>query len=113
MNISSYTGIGRKRVQQGGRGSAIAVCKILSNAARFRIVSALITAKRAKKELCVNNLASAVGASQSATSHQLALLEAHGVVVKRRMGQTICYDLAASAIAKDIECIIGVFEKKI
>lgn len=107
MNISSYIFNRGKRAST--KGHAVAACRLLANVTRFQILSALIAAQRAGNELCVSEIASAVSASQSATSHQLALLEAHGVVMKKRMGQTVCYNLASSLISKDIESIIRTF----
>lgn len=109
MNIYSYF----VKEKTGHKQRVITACRILSNAARFQIVNALMTAKRSGEELCVGDIASAIGASQSATSHQLALLEAHGVVNKKRIGQTVCYDLAPAAITKDIEHIIHSLKKSV
>lgn len=109
MSISSYLFKGNQKSDI--KKQALAACRILSNATRFQILSALIAAQRAGNELCVSEIASAVSASQSATSHQLALLEAHGVVMKKRMGQTVCYNLARSSISQNIENIIHTFNK--
>lgn len=96
-----HIGVSRQRV--------LAACKLLSNQARFNILTALVAARKKDKELCVNEIASTIDMSQSATSHQLALLEAHGAVVAHRMGKTTCYDLADSPLSRDIEKIIDVF----
>ena len=66
----------------------MSVMKILSNRNRFTIMKLLFTAK---DDLCVNELSDAAGMSQSATSHQLAYLEAHGVVESVQTGKTKCY----------------------
>ena len=92
------------------RQRVLSACKILSNQARYNILSALVTAQKKSKELCVSEIADAIDMSQSATSHQLALLEAHGVVKGNRMGKTTCYDLADSPLSKDIEKIIHAFK---
>lgn len=82
------------------------VMKILSNKNRYAIMKTLFSAKR---DLCVHELSDAIGISQSATSHQLAYLEAHGVVKGVRMGKTMCYEptdvLVAKKVAKVIESL--------
>jgi DNA-binding transcriptional ArsR family regulator len=45
-------------------------------------------------ELCVCDLALAVGSSQSATSHQLRLLRHNGIVSRRKAGRIAYYRLA-------------------
>jgi len=63
--------------------------KIFSDATRLRILKAL-----AGGELCVCDIGAVLGASQSAVSHQLALLRASRMVAHRREGKTIYYRLA-------------------
>ena len=77
--------------------------KILSNSNRFAIMSLLFDAK---KDLCVNEIAEAIGISQSLTSHHLAYLEARGVVEAHRMGQMICYIPSATPLSKKVARII-------
>jgi DNA-binding transcriptional ArsR family regulator len=64
------------------------VFRALADPTRVRIVSAL-----AEAELCVGDLAAAVGMSISAVSHQLRLLRELRVVRKRREGKHIYYAL--------------------
>lgn len=85
-------------------------CKILASSTRYRILRELSAARSARREMCVGEIAEAVGLSQSAISHQLALLEAYGVVAGERMGQTTCYDFTSSPLTKDIERTIRIFE---
>lgn len=75
------------------------VMKILSNAHRFAIMHTLFTRK---EELCVNQLAEAVGISQSLASQQLSYLHAHGVIEGHRYGQTICYVPSKSSLTDKI-----------
>ena len=82
------------------------VFRILSNPARFKILKSLIC--NPKKNLCVKEIAQVIKASQSATSHQLALLEASGLVRGERMGKTVCYFLTSSPALKVISRIIKV-----
>ncbi|MBI2673811.1 MAG: helix-turn-helix transcriptional regulator [Candidatus Zambryskibacteria bacterium] len=59
--------------------------------------------------MCVHELSEAVGISQSSTSHQLAYLEARGLVKSVRMGKTMCYEptnvLLTKKVAKVIESL--------
>jgi len=60
----------------------------LSDSTRLRILSAL-----AHHELSVGDLASMVGMSESATSHQLRLLRALRIVRGRKSGRQVFYSL--------------------
>jgi DNA-binding transcriptional ArsR family regulator len=64
------------------------VFRALADPTRVRMVSALV-----KAELCVGDLAAALGMSVSAISHQLRLLRELRVVRKRREGKHIYYAL--------------------
>lgn len=67
--------------------------KMFSDPGRLRILSALSEA-----ELCVCDLQEILGASQSAVSHQLALLRTARLVRSRREGKTVLYALADSHV---------------
>jgi ArsR family transcriptional regulator len=60
--------------------------RILGNPTRVRILDAL-----GSGELCVNNLASRIGLSESAVSHQLRLLRTLRLVRVRRQGRLAFY----------------------
>ena len=62
--------------------------RLLGDPGRLRIVHAL-----AVEELCVCDLATFVGASSSAVSHQLRLLKQARVVRNRREGKVVYYRL--------------------
>jgi len=62
---------------------------------RVRIISALVSG-----EVCVGELAAALGMSVSAVSHQLRLLRSLHVVTSRRSGRHIYYTLADEHIAR-------------
>ncbi|MCI8991807.1 MAG: helix-turn-helix transcriptional regulator [Eubacterium sp.] len=47
----------------------------------------------AKQEMCVNDIAAAVGISQSLVSHQLRILKLEGFVKARREGKNSFYSL--------------------
>lgn len=77
--------------------------KILSNQNRFAIMLLLL---KSKENLCVNEVADAVGISQSLASHQLAYLEARGAVIGHRTGQIICYRPTNTPLAKKIRAVV-------
>ena len=69
--------------------------KALSDPTRVRIVSLL-----ARAELCVCDLAAALGSSQSAVSHQLRTLRDLRLVRWRRDGRQIFYTLDDEHVAQ-------------
>lgn len=77
------------RVDDSLADRAVAIFAAVADATRFRILEAL-----SAQELCVCDIAEAVGASESATSHQLRLLRDRGLVAFRRDGQRAVYRLA-------------------
>jgi DNA-binding transcriptional ArsR family regulator len=79
----------RSRLLGGRSVEAVAeVFKLLGDPTRVRIVDAL-----AHGERCVCDLASLVGLSESAVSHQLRLLRAARLVRVRRSGRMAFYTL--------------------
>jgi DNA-binding transcriptional ArsR family regulator len=58
-------------------------------------------------ELCVCDLAAAVGLSESATSHALRILRAHRVVRARRSGRMVFYGLADSHVRRLLELALA------
>ncbi len=62
---------------------------VAGNGTRLKILFLLTR----KPELCVCDLADVTGMSVSSISHQLSKLRAHGLLTKRREGQTIYYRL--------------------
>lgn len=62
---------------------------LLADPKRLRMLAAL----HAEPELCVCDLAEVAGMEESAASHALRLLRAHGVVRARRWGRMIFYSL--------------------
>lgn len=63
--------------------------KVFSDTTRIKILYALMS-----DELSVNEIADALGASQSAVSHQLRILKQAHLVKFRRDGRNIHYSLA-------------------
>lgn len=74
----------------GGRSaeSVAAIFKLLGDPTRVRLVDALMHGER-----CVCDLASLIGLSESAISHQLRLLRAARLVRARRTGRLAYYSL--------------------
>lgn len=70
-------------------GRLAAVFTLLADPSRLRVVYVLIDGGT----MCVSDIAAAVGASESATSHQLGKLRAAGVVRSERHGREIWYQL--------------------
>lgn len=82
------------------------IFKILDDANRIKIIFSL-----SKQELCVCDIASLLGLSPSAVSHQLRLLRALRIVKYRREGKMAYYSLSDEHVKtilfeaiKHIEC---------
>lgn len=86
------------------KSGAIEALRILSNANRLSIMKLILNAKN---DYCVQELSVAIGVSQSATSHQLAYLEARGVVRSVRTGKTKCYLPTKSPLTKKLDRVIN------
>jgi ArsR family transcriptional regulator, lead/cadmium/zinc/bismuth-responsive transcriptional repressor len=76
--------------------------KLFSDATRLRILGALSSG-----ELCVCDIGAVLGMSQSAVSHQLALLRAARLVDYRREGKTVYYRLADDHVSSLLELGLG------
>ena len=79
--------------------------KILGDSTRVKILFAL-----SQKELCVCDLTSLLGMTQSAISHQLRLLRNTNLVKFRKEGKIVYYSLADEHVIKLIK--IGVEHAK-
>lgn len=82
--------------------------RVLADPTRCRIICTLAEATR---DLCVNDIAAALDISHSAASHQLAKLEARGIVHGERHGQTICYTLTKSPLTRNLLRVLQIFAK--
>jgi DNA-binding transcriptional ArsR family regulator len=71
-----------------------ALCKVIGNSRRLLILWQL-----SKQELSVNEIAACVGSTLQNVSQHLRVLKKTGIVVTRREGQAIYYQLA------DHECV--------
>ena len=67
--------------------------KVFADTTRIKILYVLL-----KQEMCVCDIAEALGMTQSAISHQLRLLKQMDLVKNRRDGKTIYYSLADNHI---------------
>lgn len=75
--------------------AAVEVAGVLSNPTRLRLLLALCPSDGAEAPaLCVCDLSAVVGASETATSHQLRLLRLSGLVEQRREGRMVYYRAA-------------------
>ena len=88
----------KRRLMAAGSVSALAeTFKVLGDATRVRILDAL-----SRSELCVCDIATLLGLSESAVSHQLRLLRSMRLVRARRAGRMVFYAL-------DDQHIVGLF----
>ena len=72
--------------------------KVFGDSTRMRILFVLFEA-----EVCVCDLAQALGMTQSAISHQLRILKQNKLVKNRREGKSIFYSLADEHVRTIIE----------
>lgn len=69
--------------------------KMFGDSTRLKIIKTLI-----EEELCVNEIAEKIGASQSAVSHQLRLLKQAKLIKYKKNGQTTLYSIADKHVEK-------------
>ncbi len=72
--------------------------KVLGDGTRMRIISAL-----AVRELCVCDIAAALGMTKSAVSHQLGTLRSARLVKCRREGKSVFYSIDDDHVYKMLE----------
>jgi DNA-binding transcriptional ArsR family regulator len=85
-------------------GGLAAVFKVLANDTRLRLLHALVRAD----ELCVTDLAAAVGMKPQAVSNQLQRLSDLGILDHRRDGNNVYYrvvDLCVSGLLDQALCL--------
>ena len=78
-----------------------AVLAALGDPSRLSLLLALHHAG----DLCVSDLAFAVGMSDSAVSHALRLLRAHGMVTAHRAGRMVHYRVAGELTARLLDVV--------
>lgn len=84
-----------------GVARAAAVLDALGDPNRLGILLALHHAG----DLCVSDLAFAVGMSDSAVSHALRLLRAHGMVAAHRQGRLVRYRVTGTMTARLLDVV--------
>lgn len=72
--------------------------KIFGDSTRVKIINTLL-----EEELCVNDIAKRINATQSAVSHQLRILKSSKLVKYRKDGNLIYYSLDDEHIKKIFE----------
>ena len=86
-------------------GGLAAVFKVLANDTRLRLLHALVRAG----EMCVTDLAAALGMKPQAVSNQLQRLSDLGVLASRREGNSIHYtvvDVCVSGLLEQGWCLM-------
>lgn len=86
-------------------GEAAGLLKLLANENRLLILCRLAF----KGEMSVNDIADAVGLSQSALSQHLAKMRAEGVLVTRRAAQTVFYRIADPNAARLLALLKSIY----
>jgi DNA-binding transcriptional ArsR family regulator len=76
-------------------GGLAAVFKVLANDTRLRLLHALVRAD----ELCVTDLAAAIGMKPQAVSNQIQRLSDLGIVASRRDGTNVYYRLVDRCVS--------------
>jgi DNA-binding transcriptional ArsR family regulator len=84
---------------------AAALLKLLANENRLLILCRLVLAR----ELSVNELAEAVGLSQSALSQHLAKMREDGLLATRREAQTVFYRIADPNAARVLALLKSIY----
>ena len=75
--------------------------KIMSDKTRLRILTELLN-----KSMCVMHISERVGMSQSATSHQLAILRRADLVKVKREGKTLIYSLSDEHVRLTLDMVL-------
>ena len=76
-----------------------AIFGILADPSRCKIIKVLAKENRG---MCVYEIAEAVELTHSATSHQFNKMEDNQILTSFREGQTICYEIADTKLAKNL-----------
>ena len=85
----------RQNLPEDGRLLQLAdLFKVFGDGTRIRILCVLLEA-----EVCVCDLATLLGMTQSAVSHQLRILKQARLIKARRDGKTVFYSLADDHVA--------------
>jgi ArsR family transcriptional regulator, lead/cadmium/zinc/bismuth-responsive transcriptional repressor len=77
----------RPALSSGEAAQVATLFRVLGDASRCRLIYALLE----HEEICVGELAAALGMSESNASHHLSVLRARGLVRFRREGKQVFY----------------------
>ncbi len=88
-------------------GGLAAVFKVLANDTRLRLLHALVRAD----EICVTDLAAAVGMKPQAVSNQLQRLSDLGILTCRRDGKSIYYRLVDLCVVELLDQALCLMEE--
>ncbi len=83
------------------------VLKALANESRLKILDRL-----SRGECSVGELTDVVGSDRTTVSKHLAVLRAHGLVVDRREGNVVYYDLFAPCVMSVFSCAAQVLKER-
>jgi len=83
------------------------VLKAVAHPARLQIVELL-----AAGEMCVGDIASALGEKQAITSQQLNMMKDKGVLARRRDETKVFYRIENKNVIKLLDCVYDHCEKK-
>ena len=86
---------------------AAEVLKAIAHPVRLQIVELLQA-----KEMCVGDIAEALGGKQAITSQQLNMMKAKGVLSCRRDGARVYYRIENKNVIKLLHCIYDHCEQK-
>jgi ArsR family transcriptional regulator len=76
------------------------VLKAVAHPVRLQIIELL-----EKKEMCVGDIAEALGGKQAITSQQLNMMKDRGVLECRRDGAKVYYRIGNKSVIKLLDCI--------
>jgi DNA-binding transcriptional ArsR family regulator len=89
----------RELLTEAQAGELRATFKVLASETRLRLLHAL----ERSGELCVNDLAAAIGMAPQAVSNQLQRMADRGIVVARREGSSMIYRIADPCVTALLE----------
>lgn len=83
------------------------ILKALANESRLKIVDRL-----SRSECSVGELTELVGTDRTTVSKHLAVLRAHGIVVDRREGNVVFYELVTPCVMSFFACATQVLKER-
>jgi DNA-binding transcriptional ArsR family regulator len=89
MQMSRVADLQARLIDHDEAGRLAELFRLLADPTRARLLHALLEAG----ELCVGDLAEAIGTPESSVSHALRLLRTAGIVRNRRAGRLVYYAL--------------------